>query len=127
MASTFTILVGSHTYNVYTLHFSPSSDSDALKVVSRTNIGYHPTYLVRHPTVKDRVITTIEQEAGELAVLKVDYNGAVQVVQKVGCGGLYPCFVMAVEDKVFATNVSCSSLMPNQYSIHLNSSSVPRF
>ena len=104
MASTFHILVGSHTFNVYTLHFTPSSGT--LKLHSTTKVGYHPTYLVQHPTSKDIVIATIEQEAGELAVLKVDHiNGITQVIQNVGSGGVYPCFARVLEKNIYASNV----------------------
>jgi len=125
MASTFHILVGSHTFNVYTLHFTPSSST--LTVHSTTKVGYHPTYLAQHPTSKDIVIATIEQEAGELAVLKVDHvsGGRTQVIQKVGSGGIYPCFVRILEKGIYVPNFFGPSLLSMSFSSaapHLDSS-----
>ena len=101
------LLVASYTNSVYTLEYDPSKPSDsAIAITSRIDVGFHPSWLAKHPSDPSLIFTALEQAEGRLLVLKYDVmSGKGAVVSDVPSGGHSPCTVLALENEIFTGNV----------------------
>ena len=100
----YKILVGSYTSSVSLLTFDPSSSPPTLKLSSSAEVGHHPSWITRHPALKDIAIATVEQSDGKLAVLKI-VGDKVEVAANVSSGGEDPAHCEVLEDEVIVGNV----------------------
>jgi hypothetical protein len=90
------ILVGSYATSVYTLHFDPvASSGPALTLTDKLDVGFHPSWLTRHPHVaadgNKVVFTGLEQSEGRVVVLRFDQNGRGEKLAEVSSEGADPC------------------------------------
>lgn len=103
----FKFLVASYTNSIYTLEFDPSKSSDsALTITSEVDVGFHPSWVTKHPSDPSLFFTVLEQSDGRVLALKYDLvSGEGKVVANVSSGGDSPCSLLAVGDDVIAGNV----------------------
>lgn len=109
MPSARRIYVGSYTDAVYTLEFHPSpadSDSPTLSLLGKTQVGSGPSWIARHPSDKSLVFAVLEQENGEIAVIKYGDEAEGVVVARARSGGSDPCSLLATEDELLIANYS---------------------
>jgi hypothetical protein len=106
-----TILVASYTDSIYTLSFDPSSPigSPALKLLARTPVGHHPSWIASHPSNPSLVFTALEQPDGEIVAIKYGSGEEVEggeVVARSKSGGKDPCTLLVTENELIIGNVS---------------------
>jgi hypothetical protein len=106
-----TILVASYTDSIYTLSFDPTplTGSPTLKLLARTPVGHHPSWIGSHPSNKSLIYTGLEQADGEVVAIKYGMGGTVEggeVVARAKSGGADPCTLLVTEDELIIGNVS---------------------
>jgi hypothetical protein len=108
-----TILVASYTDSIYTLSFDPAPPTGypALKLIARTIVGHHPSWLASHPSDTSLIFTALEQPDGEIVAIKYGSSEAVtveggEVVARAKSGGRDPCTLLVTEDELIIGNVS---------------------
>ena len=107
--ATWKILAGSYTDSIHTLEFDPTpSHTPTLKLVSQVNVGHHPSWIDAHPSDRSLVVTGLEQDDGQIVVVKYDENGKGQKVEEATCssGGAAPCTLLVTEHEIIVGNVS---------------------
>lgn len=100
----YQILVSSFTEEIYTLLFDDSKGT--LGLVSKVQVGHHPSWITFHPKDRSVVFAGLEQSDGKVAELKFDQHGKGEVVGKVESGGRDPCSLLATKDELLVANVS---------------------
>ncbi|KAI6043462.1 Lactonase, 7-bladed beta-propeller-domain-containing protein [Pisolithus marmoratus] len=113
MSSSRRIYVGSFTDAIYTLEFHPSppdSDSPTLKFLGKTHVGPNPSWIARHPSDNSLVFTGLEQENGEIAVIKYGQEAEGVVIARAKSGGSDPCSLLATEDELLIGNYSSGTI-----------------
>lgn len=113
MSPAHRIYVGSYTDAIYTLEFHPSppgSDSPTLALLGKTHVGQNPSWIAQHPSDNSLVFTGLEQENGEIAVIKYGEEAEGAVVARARSGGSDPCSLLATEDELLIGNYSSGTL-----------------
>ncbi|XP_006461477.1 hypothetical protein AGABI2DRAFT_192976 [Agaricus bisporus var. bisporus H97] len=100
----YQILVSSFTEEIYTLLFDDSKGT--LGLVSKVQVGHHPSWITFHPKDRSVVFAGLEQSDGKVAELKFDQHGKGEVVGKVESGGRDPCSLLATKDELLVANYS---------------------
>lgn len=101
----YRILVATYTNNVYTIDFDPEKSSIAR--VAATEIGHHPSWIVRHPEDPTLIYTVTEGVNGRIVAVKLSADGSGSVVGSGPSGGNDPCSILAI---------SSSELLVGNYS-----------
>jgi 6-phosphogluconolactonase (cycloisomerase 2 family) len=102
----FKILVGGYTDAVSILSFDPNSSPPSLKLDSVTKTGNSPSWVSKHPSRNDLALAAIEGPDGKLTLLKLQENGAAEVIQTILTKGGSPCHIEWTENEVIVSNVS---------------------
>ncbi|KAG2354026.1 putative isomerase YbhE [Suillus spraguei] len=110
-----TILVASYTDSIYTLSFDPTplTGSPTLKLVARTPVGYHPSWIASHPSDKSLIYTGLEQADGEVVAIKYGRDGTIEggdVVARAKSGGADPCTLLVTDDELIIGNYSSGTI-----------------
>jgi 6-phosphogluconolactonase (cycloisomerase 2 family) len=110
-----TILVASCTDSIYTLSFDPIplTGSPTLKLLARTPVGYHPSWIASHPSDKSLIYTGLKQADGEIVAIKYGRSGTVEegdVVARAKSGGADPCTLLVTEDELIIGNYSSGTI-----------------
>ncbi|KAG1751926.1 Lactonase, 7-bladed beta-propeller-domain-containing protein [Suillus occidentalis] len=110
-----TILVASHTDSIYTLSFDPTSStgSPTLELLARTPVGYHPSWIISHPSNKSIIYTGLKQADGEVVAIKYGMGGTVkggEVVARAKSGGAGPCTLLVTEDELIIGNYTSGTI-----------------
>ena len=106
--ASYRILVASYTDAIYTVQFTPPTTEakGTLELVASSVVGYHPSWLTRHPSDDSLVFTGLEQDDGRLLAIKFDRsNGKGKVLADVSSGGKDPCTLATNSDALFVGNV----------------------
>ncbi|EKM53704.1 uncharacterized protein PHACADRAFT_125622 [Phanerochaete carnosa HHB-10118-sp] len=98
----FHIYVGSYTNEIYTLAFDP--DVPSLTLVSTLTVGFHPSWLTRHPKDASVVFAGLEQADGKIAAVKFDDKGHGTLLGSVSSGGGSPCTLVATDSELLIGN-----------------------
>ena len=103
----YNIVVGSYNDSVYTLTFDGSkSGADALSLSSTLPVGYHPSWVEKHPSDPSLVFTVLEQPEGLLLALRYDVQaGTGKVIASIPTGGHSPCSILVMEEDILVGNV----------------------
>lgn len=104
---TYHIVVGTYTDSVNTLTFDPKKPADeALSLSSTLPVGFHPSWVERHPTDPSLVFTSLEQPEGLLLALRYEaQTGVGKVLASIPSGGHSPCSILVTEEEVLVGNV----------------------
>jgi hypothetical protein len=97
------IVVGSYTTEVYTLVFDPADLSLAL--VAATTVGYHPSWIARHPIDRSVIFAVLAEQQGKMIAMKLGGNGD-KILGETSSGGASPCCVVATPHALIISNVS---------------------
>ena len=99
----FHIYVGSYTDEIYTLAFDPAGPS--LSLVSALTVGFHPSWLARHPLDASIIFTGLEETDGKIVAVKYDDKGHGTLLGSVSSGGGSPCNLVATDSELLVGNV----------------------
>ena len=79
-----------------------------LRLLSRVDVGYHPSWIEAHPFDMLLVFTGLEQADGQVVVVKHDKDGKGQKVDEATCssGGADLCTLLVTEDELIIGNMS---------------------
>jgi len=110
-----TILVASYSDSIYTLSFDPSSPigSPALKLLARTPVGHHPSWIASHPSDTSLIFTALEQTNGEIVAIKYGSGEEIEggeVVARSKSGGKDPCTLLVTENELIIGNYSSGTI-----------------
>lgn len=109
----YRLLVGSYTSDVTLLEFD--SDARTLRVASALTVGYHPSWLTRHPSDPSLVYTGLEEADGKILALNLSSEGTISVVGEASSGGEDPASLVALEKELIVGNVRVSSTSTEEY------------
>ncbi|KAH9949314.1 putative isomerase YbhE [Amylocystis lapponica] len=98
------IYCGSYTNSIYTLAWDPETSS--LTLAASTDAGFHPSWIIFHPADRSIVLTDLEAEVGQIAVLKYDSAGNGKVIEQVPSEGADPCHIAAAGGQLLVSNYS---------------------
>ncbi|TDL16913.1 putative isomerase YbhE [Rickenella mellea] len=105
----YRFLVASYTDAIYTIEFDIATKS--LKATQKLTVGFHPSWISRHPSDPSLVFTGLEQEDGRLLTLKyANDSGKLEVIGDVSSGGSSPCHILVTEDQLFVANYSSGTV-----------------
>ncbi|EMD32989.1 hypothetical protein CERSUDRAFT_118417 [Gelatoporia subvermispora B] len=106
------ILVGSYSNEIYTLAFDP--DISSLTLASSVTVGYHPSWIERHPGDPSVILAGIEQADGEIVAVKFDRDWRGKVAGRKTSGGSDPCTILPLGDELVIGNYSsgCVAAIP---------------
>ncbi|GJE98198.1 lactonase [Phanerochaete sordida] len=104
----FHIYVGSYTNEIYTLAFDPAAPS--LTLVSALTVGFHPSWLARHPQDASIIFTGLEETDGKIVAVKYDDKGHGTVLGSVSSGGGSPCNLVATDSELLVGNYETATL-----------------
>jgi len=105
------ILVASYSSHVCTLEFDVTISPPTLTLVSKLEVGHHPSWITPHKTDPSIVFTAPEQADGLIKALQYDLNNGVgKIVAEASSGGADPCHLAIFGNDLFAANYSGGSI-----------------
>ncbi|KAF8515320.1 Lactonase, 7-bladed beta-propeller-domain-containing protein [Hysterangium stoloniferum] len=105
------ILVASYSSHVDTLEFDATASPPTLRLVSKLEVGHHPSWITPHKTDPSIVFTAPEQADGLIKALQYDLTtGVGQVVAEASSGGAEPCHLAISGNDLLAANYSGGSI-----------------
>lgn len=109
---TYHLVVGTYSDSVYTVSFDLSkSGASALSLTSTLQVGFHPSWVQRHPTDPSLVFTCLEQPEGLLLALRYDsQTGIGEIIASIPSGGHSPCSILVTKEEVLVGNVCIQAI-----------------
>lgn len=101
---TYRILTATYTARIETLSFD--SEARSLSISSSlTDVGYHPSWITRHPENPAIWFAAVEHDDGRVVAIEYDEGGKGVIVGEIPSEGSEPCTLVAYKGDLFIGNV----------------------